>query len=219
MNPWAAFVLGLLVGWLIEWVIDWVYWRRRKEGAAKSIDTQNQIDRLESDVTDLRVENLRLENLLNERDALLRQRTIQPVEAQAAPPPRDDLTRIAGIDTNLRDRLYSAGIITFTDLGALRPAQLRETLGEPALHTDAAVEIVKQARILSGSLKQVDDLVDIQGIGPVIARILYQAGIFSFADVGNLTTDELREIVGERIERLADEEKILAHARQLAGME
>jgi hypothetical protein len=30
MNPWFAFILGLLIGWLIEWLIDFFYWRRRR---------------------------------------------------------------------------------------------------------------------------------------------------------------------------------------------
>ena len=65
--------------------------------------------------------------------------------------------------------------------------------------------------------KKVDDLEIIVGIGPVIAKILNAAGIFSFADLGKLTIEELRAIVGERIQRLADEESLLAQARDLAA--
>ena len=54
------------------------------------------------------------------------------------------------------------------------------------------------------------------GIGPVIARTLNQAGIFTFAELAALTADDLRGIVGNQIQRLADEDKILSQARQLA---
>lgn len=61
-----------------------------------------------------------------------------------------------------------------------------------------------------------DDLEVIVGIGPVIARTLNNAGIHTFAELAALTPEDLRKIVGQRIERLADEEKILSQARQLA---
>ena len=65
-------------------------------------------------------------------------------------------------------------------------------------------------------LKNVDNLEIIVGIGPVIARLLNNAGIFTFAELSVLTARDLRDIVGERIQRLANEEQILTQARQLA---
>ncbi len=61
------------------------------------------------------------------------------------------------------------------------------------------------------------DLQRIKGIGPVIAQKLNEAGIFTFAQLGNLTVAELEAIVGEDIKRLADEEAILRQARELAA--
>lgn len=61
-----------------------------------------------------------------------------------------------------------------------------------------------------------DDLEVIKGIGPVIAAQLRAAGITTFAQLGALRAEQLREIIGDLVQRLADEEDILAQARELA---
>jgi predicted flap endonuclease-1-like 5' DNA nuclease len=60
-----------------------------------------------------------------------------------------------------------------------------------------------------------DDLQIIKGIGPVIERKLNEAGITTFEQMGNLTPADLRRILGNTIERLADEEVLLQQARTL----
>ena len=62
-----------------------------------------------------------------------------------------------------------------------------------------------------------DNLQVIKGIGPVIERKLNEAGILTFEQLGNLTPADLRRILGNSIERLADEESLLQQARDLAG--
>jgi predicted flap endonuclease-1-like 5' DNA nuclease len=61
-----------------------------------------------------------------------------------------------------------------------------------------------------------DDLVVIHGIGPVIAGRLNQAGVYTFANLAALTPERLRELVGDVISRLADEQSIIEQARALA---
>jgi predicted flap endonuclease-1-like 5' DNA nuclease len=61
-----------------------------------------------------------------------------------------------------------------------------------------------------------DDLKVIKGIGPVIERKLNEAGIHTFEQLGNLSVAGLRRILGDVIERLADEEGLLRQARDLA---
>lgn len=61
-----------------------------------------------------------------------------------------------------------------------------------------------------------DDLVVIKGIGPVIARRLNEAGITTFEQLAALDAGRLRQILGEMIERLSNEESLLEQARQLA---
>ena len=124
MNPWFAFILGLLVGWLIEWLIDYFYWRRR------------------------------------------------PVEKEIVYVPQ-------------------------------APSQTSVPAGgdiEPRPAPQAAP----------------DDLKIIKGIGPVIERKLNDAGITTFEQLGNLTPADLQRILGNAIERLADEDALLQQARDLA---
>jgi predicted flap endonuclease-1-like 5' DNA nuclease len=61
-----------------------------------------------------------------------------------------------------------------------------------------------------------DDLKIIKGIGTVIERKLNEAGIYTFEQLGNLTPADLRRILGNTIERLANEESLLQQARNLA---
>lgn len=61
-----------------------------------------------------------------------------------------------------------------------------------------------------------DDLKVIKGIGTVIERKLNEAGIYTFEQLGNLTPADLRRILGNTIERLANEESLLQQARDLA---
>ncbi|HSK67051.1 MAG TPA: hypothetical protein VK888_08980 [Anaerolineales bacterium] len=61
-----------------------------------------------------------------------------------------------------------------------------------------------------------DDLKMIKGIGVVIERKLNEAEIHTFEQLGGLSPAELRQILGNVIERLSDEESLLAQARQLA---
>jgi len=61
-----------------------------------------------------------------------------------------------------------------------------------------------------------DDLKVIKGIGPVIERKLNDAGVYTYEQLGNLTTSGLRRILGNTIERLSDEEALLRQARDLA---
>lgn len=237
MNPWVALVLGLLIGWLVEWVIDWVYWRRRAGASSSDADCQERVARYKREIDDLhndqswlkeqiRVKDTEIESLRSQalaeptRSAPVMDTSVAAMDtAVAAMEPamvEDDLREIDGIDDTLWERLKAAGIATFAALGALRVPDLRRRIGTIPGAREA--DWIKQARIRSGTLTQVDDLVAVDGIGPVIARMLNDQGIFTFADVAALTPQDLRELLGERIERLANEEKILAHARQLAGL-
>jgi predicted flap endonuclease-1-like 5' DNA nuclease len=62
-----------------------------------------------------------------------------------------------------------------------------------------------------------DDLILINGIGPVIAGKLRQAGIQTFEQLGRLTAADLRGIVGDSISRLADEDDLIEQARHFAA--
>lgn len=61
-----------------------------------------------------------------------------------------------------------------------------------------------------------DDLLVIKGIGPVIAGRLNRAGITTFEQLAAMNAVQLRELLGDIIQRLSDEETILEQARQFA---
>lgn len=223
MSPVLAFIIGLLVGWVIEWIIDWVFWRRNQP-----VDKTEDLEACRGRVNELQHELLsyqnQLANLQAERDrevpvraqyaAELPVERNVPIAEQA--PARDLLEEIQGITSEMARRLNEARIETFAALAALTPQRLKEILGDLITRPGGEVEIVRQARITSGMIKRADNLEVIVGIGPVIARTLNNAGIFTFADLASLSVNDLRDIVGARIERLADEEDILSQARQLA---
>jgi len=62
-----------------------------------------------------------------------------------------------------------------------------------------------------------DDLTVIKGIGPVIARRLNQAGIYTYEELAGLTQDEFEEALGNLLERFINEKSILRQARELAA--
>ena len=288
MNPWVAFILGLLIGWLVEWVIDWWYGRRKNaalqaEAEAscrrRVADLEQEVASYRNQLASLQAEHARLEFPV--RTKTIQSRGIElpieadvdvpavaiPVEVDVEPPavdlpvdvdvelpavdvpfdvdveypvldipvvekvepldveiaaavepPKapDLLEEIKGLTSAISKRLNDAGIFTFAALAKLRPPQLRNLVADLLDRPGSEVEMIKQARLKAGMIQQVDDLVVIVGIGPVISRLLNNAGIFTFAELGALSAAELREIVGERIQRLANEEDILAQARELA---
>jgi len=62
-----------------------------------------------------------------------------------------------------------------------------------------------------------DDLTVIKGIGPVIAKRLNQAGIYTFEQLAGLTQDEFEHALGNLLERFVNERSILRQARELAA--
>jgi len=88
---------------------------------------------------------------------------------------------------------------------------------EPAYELpDSKAPSVAEAGLRAAAPVSPDDLKIIKGIGPVIERKLNEAGITTFEQLGRLTTADLRRILGNVIERLADEESLLKQARDLA---
>lgn len=61
-----------------------------------------------------------------------------------------------------------------------------------------------------------DNLTMIKGIGPVIAKRLNQAGIYTYEQLADLTLDEFEEALGNLLERFINERSILRQARELA---
>jgi predicted flap endonuclease-1-like 5' DNA nuclease len=86
-----------------------------------------------------------------------------------------------------------------------------------ALPAPAAATAITTAIKLTPAPVTPDDLIVIKGIGPVISRKLNDAGIFTFRELAATTPERLREIVGDAIQRLANEDDILNQAKELAA--
>lgn len=61
-----------------------------------------------------------------------------------------------------------------------------------------------------------DVLQAVGGIGPVISKKLYAAGINTFDDLGKLKPEDLEGIVGKSIKNLADESELINEAKKFA---
>ena len=92
----------------------------------------------------------------------------------------------------------------------------REVVYAPQAVAESRVAPVREVEPAPAVKVTPDDLKVIKGIGPVIERKLNEAGVYTFEQLGNLTTADLRRILGKSIERLANEEALLQQARDLA---
>jgi len=61
-----------------------------------------------------------------------------------------------------------------------------------------------------------DPLEKIKGIGPAIKKKLNESGIYTFAQLGALSSQDLEEIVGPGIKRFTDEDAIINAAKEYA---
>lgn len=63
-----------------------------------------------------------------------------------------------------------------------------------------------------------DNLQAIRGVGPVISKRLNEAGIYTFEEMAQLTSEELEEILGSLIKKFfPGEEKMIAQAKEFAA--
>lgn len=83
-----------------------------------------------------------------------------------------------------------------------------------ALMAKAATAVAPESK--AAEKPSPDNLQTIKGIGPVIEQKLNEAGIFTFEQLGKLTVEDLRSILGNIIQRLADEDALIEQARELA---
>lgn len=100
-----------------------------------------------------------------------------------------------------------------------RPAPQRASapIAEPAVAPGPALTEVPVPPSTLGATEEIkDDLKIIKGIGPAIERKLNNAGIFTFAALSQLSSEQLESIIGGQVRRLQDENDLLAQARELA---
>lgn len=236
MNVWTALILGLLAGWLIEWVIDWMYWRGRRATLLADVDSARaERDRLRAELDVVRRDAGEVVSL---RDALSACRADgQRLETE--------LTTAQGIAPQLRAELTQTQADLKTaqaeigrlreELGArdARPQTASFAAGAPAVLgsiPDGPVDTelngenarlrteLQSLRTAFASLRrsQHDPLIDINGIGPVYEKKLFEAGIYTFAQLAVLTSDQVRAIIKPEKWQDIDPEAWIAEARMRA---
>lgn len=114
----------------------------------------------------------------------------------------DPLTQIRGIGVVFEKRLYNAGIFTWHQLANTDPETLRVTTNahstrDPEIWIEQAQRLAEQhgrvGAIYRGPVP--DDFMRIDGIDSVYERALYQAGIYTYAQLAALSAQELARIL------------------------
>ena len=125
---------------------------------------------------------------------------LQVIETRSCP---QDLELIDGIGTIYEQRLYEVGVGSFWEAGMLPEAVLSEILEVEdfqdvdlaAIKADAlrlAEETDAMGRVWDGS--EPDNFEPLEGIGPVLERRLYAAGICTFEALATQSVETLEEI-------------------------
>jgi predicted flap endonuclease-1-like 5' DNA nuclease len=227
MGTFATFVLGLLVGWIIEWVIDWIYWRRRTREqhdensrlrAQLAVAEDRKMDLEHQTAVEVPVSTAALQDENDRQRGQLTQaeERIKDLERQLGNRMPVEIGGSQDENNRLRGQLAQAE----ERIKALESQQVAQVPTPTGMQERSAglVSGADTATMPSVTLPtEKDDLIVIDGIGPVIAGKLGQAGIHTFEQLGQLTPDQLRSIVGDSISRLADEDDIIAQANQLAA--
>jgi predicted flap endonuclease-1-like 5' DNA nuclease len=97
--------------------------------------------------------------------------------------------------------------------------QLQEQLAAAQAETE---RLQIELKALEGSEPELiyivpDDLTKIKGIGPVFERYLNESGIYTFAQLGELTPERVRIIIGSKQLSKIDTDEWLQHAHVLAN--
>ena len=234
MNTFTAFVLGLIVGWVVEWIIDWIYWRGRRSAettqtpaiAVTRFPQEADLKKSERTIADLEAQlsKQKLDNAaLQEKLKALEARNLSmstsagtapgmaavsmppasfgEINASPVPEPGVQSTEMADLPQPPAD-----GPTNFENMDV-------SPVTEPAMRSsDVAIP-----QAIDSTPVKPDDLIVIKGIGPVIAGKLNNAGIYTFKQLAAITPAQLREIVGDVIQRLADEQDIINQAKNLAA--
>ncbi len=109
---------------------------------------------------------------------------------------RDDLTLIRGIGPKYATQLAAAGITTFAALAAASPEELQQAVNAPTWQKPDYAGWIAEAKVWEKQRGSIgDDLLIIEGIGPVYAAKLRAAGVTTFAQLAQTDDARLAEII------------------------
>ena len=110
----------------------------------------------------------------------------------------DDLGAIKGIGPKYAAQLSAAGITSFAALAAADPQRLRAIINAPGWRQVDYPAWVAEAKVLAAAPRRAaagDDLMRLEGIGPVYNAKLTGAGISTFAQLAESDEARLAEII------------------------
>jgi predicted flap endonuclease-1-like 5' DNA nuclease len=129
------------------------------------------------------------------------------------PQRRDNLEEIDGIGPVYAQRLNEAGVFSFWHLSQLTPEQVGVIIGPAGWQKIEPESWIAQAQVMADP----DPLEVIDGIGPVYARRLNEAGIYTFAQLAELTSERIQKFVEAQGWQYVNAESWIAQARELAA--
>lgn len=218
-----AFLIGMITGWLY-WRRRLEDLRTRlsltREDLARyqadAESRKKKLDELESTHARTRLEldncMTRLRDCQADRGQLTADlhalREMQSTTPTSSGP--DDLKRIRGIGPVIERKLHALGITTYGQISGFDAAAIDKITGELAFFPGRIERDnwVGQARDLMSKKQRGErskperkpptnpnDLKIVEGIGPAIEKLLHQAGIRSWSDLANTSTDRLQAIL------------------------
>jgi predicted flap endonuclease-1-like 5' DNA nuclease len=215
MSGWAWWlVLGLLLGWLVEWVIDWVYWRRRFREllAQETARSDTELAALRQSLAASRADGGRLQAELDALNLTLRREQLASGEL------RSTSEALRAENDQLRQSEYAPLQAMTVGTQERWAAQL----DAPRTDGGEAAQLLPEPRerqtVLPRAVEaQRDPLIDINGIGPVYERRLFEAGITTFDMLAALSPERVREIIRPEHWQEVHPEAWIEEARLLAA--
>lgn len=204
MNFIVGLIIGLIVGWIIEWLIDWFYWRRKHRAY------RQQLTECEKNVTILRAELTDAEILAADAQRKINKQKRQLAEAEQIRRQLD--AQVVG-----NQRLHQKLVEAEEEIAQLKVDLINYDHNRKAL--DASLSQIADLRNqLANSYQKAnqkpDSLAEIRGIGTSFAKRLNDAGVYSYAQLAQLTPDHVREIVAAKKWHKIDPESWIAEAKQ-----
>ncbi len=96
-----------------------------------------------------------------------------------------------------------------------RVRSLEAQLQSQSLESQPGVQTAVQTRPIQRGKKK-DDLKLLKGIGPATEKKLNDAGIYTFADLAQLTKEKLRDILGSSKRAIQSAGNLISEAKELA---
>lgn len=204
MNFIVGLIIGLIVGWIIEWLIDWFYWRRKDRAY------RQQLAGCEENVATLRTELADAELLAADAQRKINKQKRQLAEAEQIRRQLD--AQVVG-----NQRLHKKLIDAEEEIGRLKNKLIDHDHNRNALDASRSQIADLRAKLANSYQKasqKPDSLEQIRGIGTSFAKRLNDAGVYTYAQLAELTPDRVREIVAAKKWHKIDPESWIAEAKQ-----